>query len=85
MMNLMSLEFFQKMMAKCPGEPYGAYPKGARVVKIHGEAYDMHPLGTTGTVRGSVCHPETSEIAYMIEWDHRVHGFIIAKKIERLA
>jgi hypothetical protein len=55
------------------------------VVKIHGEACDVHPVGTTGTVRGSVCHPETSEIAYMIEWDHRVHGFIIAKKIERLA
>ena len=83
-MHLITVELFKKLMAECPGELCGAYPTGTRVVKIQGEANDVHPLGTMGTVRGSVCHPETSEIGYLIEWEHGVQGFILAKKIERL-
>jgi hypothetical protein len=38
-----------------------------------------------GIVRGSVCHPDTSEIGYMIDWESGIRGFIIAQKIERIA
>jgi hypothetical protein len=72
-------------MAQCPGELYGPYPKGTRIMKVQGDPLDAHPLGTVGIVRGSVCHPDTSEIGYMIDWESGIRGFIIAQKIERIA
>jgi hypothetical protein len=72
-------------MDQCPSEPHGAFPKGTRVEQIRGDADDVHVLGTMGTVAVSVCHPATSEIGYLTDWDSGVQGFIIAQKVERIA
>jgi hypothetical protein len=32
-------------MAQCPGELYGPYPKGTRIMKVQGDPLDAHPLG----------------------------------------
>jgi hypothetical protein len=82
---LIPIELMHALMAQCPGEQHGAYPKGTRVMKIQGDPADANPLGTLGTVRGSICHPDTSEIGYMIDWESGVQGFIIAEKIEQIA
>lgn len=52
------------------GEAPGAYPNGSRIKKVWGEPGDANPLGTEGTVLGSVYHPDHG-YAYFVEWDTR--------------
>lgn len=49
----------------------GAYPNGTRVVKVAQDpGGDLNPLGATGTILGSMRHPERpDQLAYFIEWD----------------
>jgi hypothetical protein len=60
----------------------GAYPSGQRIVKVKTEAGDANPIGTRGTVLGSVGHPDLG-ICYFIEWDNhpRAAVAVIAWKI----
>ncbi len=49
----------------------GAYPNGTRVVKIAQDpSGDFNPLGATGTVLGSMRHPQHSDLlVYFVAWD----------------
>jgi hypothetical protein len=47
----------------------GAIPNGTRVEKVKSEAGDGSPLGTKGTVLGSISHETINGIGYFIEWD----------------
>lgn len=57
------------------GEAPGAFPNGTRIKKTVFEKGDGHPLGTLGTVLGSIAAP--SDLAarfgtryfYFVEWD----------------
>lgn len=52
----------------------GAIANGARIVKARMEEGDSTPLGTLGTVLGSMVHPDPAyygAIAYFIEWDDK--------------
>jgi hypothetical protein len=59
------------------------YANGFRVRKSKQEPTDATPLGTCGTVLGSVCAPGRRP-AYFIEWDNhkKVAAFILEWKIE---
>lgn len=46
----------------------GAWPPGTRVVKTRFEANDSQPVGTLGTVLGSIGHPDLGP-GYFVEWD----------------
>jgi hypothetical protein len=61
----------------------GAYPNGARIVKIRLGPGDAHPIGARATVLGSVGHPALG-VGYFVEWDDhpRVAVFVQADKIE---
>lgn len=48
----------------------GAIPSTSRIVKAKDEPGDATPLGTGGTVLGSMLHPEKG-ICYFIEWDDK--------------
>lgn len=50
--------------------PEARFVNGARVVKQRSERRDSTPIGTTGTVLGSVHHPIYGT-AYFIEWDDK--------------
>lgn len=58
----------------------GAYPNGTRIVKIRQEPNDGTPLGTGGTILGSLdgnlvneYNPDGGRIRYIyfVEWDNR--------------
>jgi hypothetical protein len=65
-------------------EAPGCYPNTTRVVKVQMEAGDANPLGTTGTVLGSLSHPAMGT-AYFVEWDTmpRVAVAVMAWKLAR--
>lgn len=60
----------------------GAIPSNTRIAKVWCEDGDTTPLGTRGTVLGSVRHPDLG-LMYFIEWDGRAGIAIaaVAKKI----
>jgi hypothetical protein len=71
----------------------GAYRNGTRIVKVSVEPSDAHPIGTPGTVLGSiktddprVLATEPSGIAYFVEWDvkRRQAVFVVAGKIRAM-
>lgn len=61
----------------------GAMPSGTRIVKSVHESGDMVPVGTVGTVLGSIGTPDMT--GYFVAWDSHPHravflaGFKIAK------
>jgi hypothetical protein len=63
----------------------GAYPNGSLIIKTTSEPGDAHPVGTLGTVLGSMGHPKVG-IGYFVEWQDmpRVAVFVQQGKI-RLA
>lgn len=63
----------------------GAYPNGTRVVKLLGEPEDRTPVGTHGTVLGSM-HRPGYPIVYFVEWDcsPKTAIGVVAYKVERL-
>jgi hypothetical protein len=44
------------------------FANGTRIVKARGERGDRTPVGMTGTVLGSLCHPGLGAM-YFVEWD----------------
>lgn len=52
-------------------EPTALYPNGARIQKARSEPGDSTPLGTMGTVLGSVRDPDKAYCGYFVEWDNR--------------
>jgi hypothetical protein len=48
----------------------GALVAGTRITKLLEEQGDMTPLGTKGTILGSMHDPEHG-VAYFIEWDDK--------------
>lgn len=44
------------------------FPNGARIEKSVNESGDAHPLGSRGTVLGSIWLPERG-VGYFVEWD----------------
>jgi hypothetical protein len=61
----------------------GAIENGARIFKFKQEDKDSTPLGTEGTVLGSM--EVTGTIGYFVEWDIRPRTavFVIAEKIQK--
>lgn len=56
----------------------GAMPNGTRIVKAAEDAPgDLTPMGSPGTVLGSMRHPEKG-IAYFIEWDDKPKVAVLA-------
>ena len=45
---LIPIKLMQALMEQCRGEPHGAYPKGTRVMKVKGDALDVHALAPRG-------------------------------------
>lgn len=67
--------------------PDALYKNGSRVYKMReDEGGDVTPLGTGGTVLGSVKDPSKPYCAYFIEWDDkpRYVTFVIEPKISDL-
>ena len=65
----------------------GAIPNGSRVVKIAMDETDANPLGTMGTVLGSIGHPALTEgPGYFVEWEtmKRVAVFVAPWKIKEV-
>lgn len=63
----------------------GMLANGTRIVKIREDkAGDLTPLGTRGTVLGSIRPPGMTLGGYFVEWDGRPHcaTFMIEWKIE---
>jgi len=59
------------------------FQSGDRVVKSVCEDRDLHPLGTVGTVLGSLGHPKVG-YGYLIQWDgETVETFVINWKVKR--
>jgi len=62
------------------------FPNGARIRKAREEPGDRTPLGTCGTVLGSISNPlvRGGMVFYFVEWDdmRRVAVGVIASKIE---
>jgi len=58
------------------------YRNGLRVAKVRIEKGDTNPIGVTGTVLGSINHPEYG-VGYFIEWDHlpRFAVFVVEWKL----
>lgn len=72
----------------------GAYPNGSRIMKVGAEDGDSTPLGTGGTVLGSLDgstlgfvnpHGEVIRFGYFVEWDDRPRTavFVCDWKIDR--
>jgi len=61
----------------------GAMPSGTRIVKATNEPNDAHAVGTTGTVLGSMLHPQKG-ICYFVNWDgeHKIAVAVVAWKIK---
>lgn len=53
--------------------PNAKFANGTRIRKAKQEAGDATPLGTKGTVLGSISHPDVRNgaVLYFIEWDNR--------------
>lgn len=49
----------------------GALPNGSRVRKLNSERGDHTTDGVSGTIMGSIGHPELPNIMYFVEWDNR--------------
>jgi hypothetical protein len=45
----------------------GAIPRGTPIVKVATDAGDINPIGTRGTVLGSLRHGD--QIGYFVEWE----------------
>jgi hypothetical protein len=60
----------------------GAWPPGTRVAKTRFEANDSQPVGTLGTVLGSIGHPDLGS-GYFVEWDSlpRCAVFVMGTKL----
>jgi len=58
------------------------YKNGSRVAKVRTEKGDTNPIGVTGTVLGSISHPEVG-VGYFIEWDDfpRLAVFVVEWKL----
>lgn len=67
-------------------EILGAYRNGTRVQKVDGIDEGGVPLGTLGTVLGSLSEPSKG-IAYFVEWDAmpKCAVLVMAFKIEAVA
>lgn len=65
----------------------GCWPNGTRIEKATFERGDMHRIGQTGTVLGSVRIPEQKRAAYFVEWDSHPQAAyrVEARKIRRHA
>jgi glutamine amidotransferase PdxT len=63
--------------------PNARFANGSRIVKALCELDDTTPLGTRGTVLGSIYHPELARPAYFVEWDNakRTARFIAEWKL----
>lgn len=65
--------------------PEAIYKNKERIRKAWGEPGDGTPLGTEGTVIGSITVPERPDVgtAYFIEWDNRpgMYVLVIEKKL----
>jgi hypothetical protein len=63
----------------------GAIPASTRIEKAWCDPGDPNPVGTKGTVLGSISHPELG-IAYFVEWDTYPCCAVlaVAKKIKAL-
>jgi hypothetical protein len=61
------------------------FPNGLRVIKIKMERGDANPIGTKGTVLGSIVHPDAGT-GYFVEWDSmpKMAVFVVEWKIEKL-
>ena len=59
------------------GQVEGAYPNGARVRKVRSEPGDSQPIGTLGTVLGSIDPLMTRGVAYFVEWDSMPHHAVL--------
>lgn len=68
-------------------ESPGAFPNGTRIAKVDQDnANDLTPIGTEGTVLGSMRHPDPKlGLCYFIEWDDkpRCAVAVVAWKIGR--
>jgi len=66
------------------GEAPGAMKNGTTIVKVLSEPGDFKPVGTRGTVLGSIRHSKVG-IGYFIEWhEHpKVAVFVAEEKIAR--
>jgi hypothetical protein len=64
----------------------GALPNKTRISKVRTEAADGHPIGTQGTVLGSISHPDVG-MGYFVEWDPhpRTAVFVVSWKIAALS
>lgn len=60
----------------------GAIQNGSTIVKVWSERGDTHPVGTKGTVLGSIHHPQLGYL-YFVEWETlpRVAVGVIGEKI----
>jgi hypothetical protein len=60
----------------------GAYPNGSRIRKKSSDPGDTAKAGSTGTVLGSLAHPDVG-IGYFVEWDHlpQMAVFIMGRKL----
>ncbi len=71
-------------------EVLGAWRNGTRIRKVKAEPGDVHPIGTHGTVVGSLNHPELG-LGYIVAWDgeaggvRTVLGLVVGWKIMALA
>jgi hypothetical protein len=62
--------------------PDAKFSNGARITKVQEEKGDSTPLGTEGTVLGSLGHPKFG-VGYFVEWDDkpRYAVFVIEWKL----
>lgn len=63
--------------------PEAAFTNGTRIVKAKHEPNDWTPLGTRGTVLGSI-YDRKLGAAYFVEWDDKpkVAVFVVEGKVE---
>lgn len=81
--HVISEESFQLLRREYPGEPHGALAVGTPIVKVRADSEgEVHPIGTLGVVRGSICAPQTKELAYFVTWSTGIDGFVSGNKIK---
>lgn len=63
--------------------PATKYPNGTRIKKVWGGEKDRTPIGTHGTVLGSIKAPGEIGYGYFIEWDNLKYAavFCVERKI----
>lgn len=77
-MDELSAAIFADLLKDRPGwtgnfttqQAGGAIPNGTRIRKITTEHKDAHPVGSIGTVLGSL-EAQEGKLLYFIEWDAR--------------